>query len=185
MAKKPAKPPIQPLRPGTRSYALLSSHEKLIGRVVISWSMLENAIEHLIWVLFNLDIAHGRIITAKLAVEGRLQMLKALAELAYKGQTAIDVKELISRIEIVKDDRNAVVHGTWGRTEISQDGYPQLVPNVLSMRVKDDPYLVVGETFPPQRLQTLHQTIIQLRLEIQRFQKDRSAQLPVRPDWSQ
>jgi hypothetical protein len=156
MAKRPEKPPIQPHNPNhvTRTTITLGQ-ERLIGRLIVAWSKLEAAMEDYIWALLGVEIDYGRVVTAKLDASSRIQMIASLALLEYPKEKSDEVKELMSQIDILRDDRNFVMHGSWGMLDVWSGQLPQTVPVALSVRIKHDPLLVVGESFPETRMHAL------------------------------
>jgi hypothetical protein len=150
MVKRPEKPPIQPAREddGFRT-AVAMKHEKLIGRFVVAWSKLENAIDDLIWHLLDLPVEYGRVITTRLDATGKIRILKALGDLTYTESERSALNETIGKIELLKDDRNFIIHGTWGTSKLDNE------PLALSLRPKSDPSKIIGETFPEARMREI------------------------------
>jgi hypothetical protein len=156
MAKRPEKPPIQPHNPNhVMRTTITLGQERLIGRLIVAWSKLEAAMEDYIWALLGVEIDYGRVVTAKLDASSRIQMIASLALLEYPKEKSDEVKELMSQIDILRDDRNFVMHGSWGMLDVWSGQLAQTVPVALSVRIKHDPLLVVGESFPETRMHAL------------------------------
>jgi hypothetical protein len=145
---RPKKPPVMPMRAGQKYAPLVSlSQERLIGRLVVRWSKLEAAMEELIWNLMNVDISVGRIVTARLDTTAKIRMLRQLGELALIETKFHKLSTHLDQIDILREDRNFIVHGTWGTS------LPDLEPTASSIRIKSAaPDRVISETFPRERM---------------------------------
>ncbi len=150
MVKRPQKPSIQPPVPGDYGDPTIPmSQERWIGRIVAEWAKLEATLDDLIWQFLNLPIEYGRIITARMDATAKIAMLRALSNLALDPLLQDYLKEYIDTVDILREDRNFIVHGTWGRTIRDR------TPIALSLRPKDTPSTVVSETFPPERMKAI------------------------------
>ena len=152
MAKtsRPQKPPITLLKDGENITPTTGlKHEKLLGRFVSTWSRFESSMELLIWELFGLDMAYGRIITTRLDASSRIQMLKLLGKQVFSGVNLLKFEKYLNEIDQIRDDRNFIIHATWFTR------HPGQIPMAFSMRPKSDPTHVVGETFPNKRMTVL------------------------------
>jgi hypothetical protein len=89
--------------------------ERLIGRTIVSWSKLEAAIDQAIWRFLNLDIGNGRKFTIPMSAERKVRFLRLLAETYLDGEPLDDILDTIETIDLCRDDRNFVAHGTWFR----------------------------------------------------------------------
>jgi hypothetical protein len=147
---KPPKPPFQPLRPEQVTDGRISMvHERLIGRVVSRWAKLEAAMSDLIILITGLNFEDGRLFTERQDATRLIAILRTLAEryLSDEGTPSPRSKFLdtLDKIEHLKEDRNNIVHGSWGEI----DG----VPIMLSLRAKnEDPKNITGETYPRHRM---------------------------------
>jgi hypothetical protein len=82
-----------------------------VGRLCAAWSYLELVTEQTIWGVLEVDHKIGPIITYKLDMRGRWELLK---EWAPRKHTAADCKELqVISTDVMKVniDRNIIVHG--------------------------------------------------------------------------
>jgi hypothetical protein len=157
MAKRPQKPPIIPVKINQiHGPSIPMSQEKWIGRIVVEWSKLEGALEDMIWLFLDLPMEFGRAVTATMDVSFKLKILRQLNELCCDPLLRSYLSELFQRIDFVREDRNFIIHGSWGRV------MPDNIPIALSLRPKDTPSTVVSETFPPERMRQIHETIIDL-----------------------
>ena len=162
--RRPPKQPIKPLAPGSDvEEGVTPEHERLVGQVIIAWGKLEAALDNIIWSIFKLKIEYGRIITNRLDVTGKCQMLRSLAPLALSDPDAADLIEVITDIESWKDARNMIAHGMWGTA------VPSGHPVVLSLRPKHAPTSVVGETFPAEKMAHIAFAIDSLKDDLRRF----------------
>jgi hypothetical protein len=155
---RPVKPPIQPPRTDDQlndSVGLI--HEKLIGRLVIAWSKLESTMGDFIWDLLGVEMRLGRFVTGRMDATAMIKMLRDIAPLRLSENHWHRLSPLIDQTDIVRDDRNLIVHGLWARTK---DG----TPIVISLRQKPlEADQVVSETFPYTRMRVLIGTIEALR----------------------
>jgi hypothetical protein len=151
---RPVKPPIRPAEPGEQlSAALGSIHERLIGRVVVAWSRLESAMGNFIWLLLDLDVAIGRILTARMDAAAMIKLLRELGEATLSESYFHEISTVLAQIDIVRDDRNLIMHGLWKRNSRG-------TPMASSLRQKPpSPTQIVSETFDDNRMRGLIQTI--------------------------
>ncbi len=163
MVRRPQKPPIRPQHPDAIAYQTVPmSHEKLVGRFVIEWAKLEATMDDVIWNFLNLPIEYGRIVTSHMDTTGKTKMLRQLSETSF-GHSYPDyalhsyICELLDHVDIIRIDRNLIVHGTWGRH------YPTKVPMSLSLKIKDKPSTVVSETFDDIRMRQLVDRVLAVK----------------------
>jgi hypothetical protein len=141
------KPPIQPRRADQWAHFDVSiEQQQLIGLLVLNWSKLETDIDGAIWAFLDLGIDHGRLITTKLNTDVKIELLRALVNTYCAGEFLNDILGVIDFIGGYKEDRNFVVHGSWGTL------MPENVPVCASIRPKAPPGEVVSETFPKHRM---------------------------------
>jgi hypothetical protein len=149
--------------------------EKLIGRVVVAWSRLERVMEEFIWVLLKLDIESGRIVTTRLDAVAKIKMLRQLGEIELEEVHFHKLSPILDHIDIMREDRNFIVHGVWGR---NLNG----VPVALSLRPKPlAPDLIVSEEFPDNRMRYIVFEIDKSRIQVKLLVKELSA-LPEKSD---
>lgn len=89
-----------------------------------------------------------RVITNELNVNLKITLLRSLAH-AYLSEEDFDEVEthLLYYIGIYQEDRNFIVHGSWGTL------MPENVPVCTSLRPKSPtPGEVIAETFPEERM---------------------------------
>ncbi len=180
MAKipRPPKPPITTLRADQHTTSDVSlTHEKLIGRLLSSWSRLEQEMENLIWHFLELRVEYGRTITAKMDTNSRIQLLRLLAKLEFEKDELEELNGILTQIDIVREDRNFIMHGVWGTIA------PEGIPIAYSLRPNHDPGEIVGETFPRTRMLALIALIRHLTGVMDRWQirLTRQRRLPPRP----
>jgi hypothetical protein len=63
----------------------------------------------------------------------------------------------LDTIDASRDDRNFIVHGSWGRLQ------PEGIPLAASIRLKSKSDEVIGETFEPRRMRRIIDTIVAMR----------------------
>jgi hypothetical protein len=148
---RPQKPPVLPSDPNQRVEPTITMQfERLIGRAVVAWSKLEACMEDFIWSLLNIPIEQGRVITLRTDTVGKIRMLRRLGEMALTESLFHRLSPALDEIDVMRDDRNSIVHGTWGRR-----GEDMMHIN-LSLRpqglAQDD---VVSQTFSEERMRAM------------------------------
>jgi hypothetical protein len=161
---RPKKPPIQPAIPGEESTGTIGLiQEKLIGRAVVEWAKLEACMGDAITRLFGLEFEYGRLIVSRMDATALVKTLKDVGALRLPQKDFHELAVICDRIDILRDDRNLIVHGSWGRS-------PRGTPQVMSLRIKGlEPTDVVAETFPDSRMRILIKTISTLKWELIRL----------------
>jgi len=125
--------------------------EKIIGRVVVEWSRLEGVMEDFIWHF-----------TGRLDATAKIRMLRALGELKLREQRWHVLSSTLDKIDMLREERNMMVHGTWGRI-------PGGVPIAISLRIRPlAPDQVVSETFPAERMQGIAHDTVAAKLRLMR-----------------
>jgi len=158
---KRQKPPIQPRRPDQYPLSDVSiEQQQLIGLVVLNWSKLEADIDAAIWAFWGLNIDAGRIITTPLNIDLKLDLLRSLVITYLKDASLNDVLQCIEYISGYKEDRNFIVHGTWGTL------MPDNVPVCGSIRPKAPPGEIISETFPKERMLNIINGILEAKNNI-------------------
>lgn len=148
---RPRKLPIVPGRPGQKFDPSVSqTTEKLIGRAVVAWSKLENCMDDFIWALLAIPIEKGRIITGRMDAVRKIQTLRSLGKRSLAEEKFYVLSPTLDLVDLLRDHRNLVVHGSWGRT------FPENETIVLSLKPESpNPSEVVAENFPDTRLRAL------------------------------
>jgi hypothetical protein len=155
MVKRPQKPRILPPDPNVTAinHTVPMSHEKLIGRFVVEWSKLEGVMDDLIWRFLDMPVEYGRIVTSHVDATGKIKLLTQLIETSF-GHSSPDYimfsyfEEILDHVDIIRIDRNLIIHGTWGRNSIN-------IPISMSLRIRDTPSTIVSETFDDIRMKDL------------------------------
>lgn len=157
MVKRPQKPPIEPYDSSDWNDPTIPiSQEKWIRRITVEWSKLEAILDELIWCFLDLPMEFGRSITTTMSASAKIAILRNLSSLAYDPLLQDYLKEHLDIIDILKDDRNFIVHGTWG---LRNDG----TPFASSLRLKHSPSLVVAELFSQERMKSIWRRIIRVK----------------------
>jgi hypothetical protein len=150
------KPPVQPRRSDKYGTGDVSEEQqRWIGLVVLNWAKLEQNIEDTIWSFLDLDLDDGKLITARLNTDSKIEMFKALSRTYLRGELLDDTIDSASLINGYKEDRNFIVHGSWGTLQ------PENVPVCASLRPKAPPEEVIVETFPEARMRAIVDGILE------------------------
>jgi len=155
----PPKPPFQAMRPDHRTvFGVGLQHERLVGRVAIEWTRLENILNDILWRFLNLSFEDGRVLTGRADAATRISLLRVIAPRHLADADKLEALLLsLDAIDALRDDRNFIVHGAWGRLE------PEGVPLAMSLRARSKPDEITGETFPPDRMQKIVTLITEMR----------------------
>jgi len=175
---KTLRPPKGPIRPPQERERLDPTigitHEKLIGRIVVAWSRIEGILEDFIWHLLELEMEVGRTVTTRLDATAKIKMIRDLSEMKLSQPLFHRLSPILDQIDVLRDDRNLIMHGTWGRNELG-------VPIALSLRAKPlAPNQLVSEEFSDTRMRKIVSGIETARLKLMALMKDLDA-LPDRP----
>ena len=140
--QKPKKPTPIPVRSGQPLAGTVTMvQERLIGRTIVFWSKLEAAIDQTIWRFLNFDIGNGRKFTTPMNAERKVGFLRLLAETYLDGEQLSTILDTIDTIDLCRDDRNFIAHGTWFRSG------PDKEHLVFAIRVKTNPDDVIANHF--------------------------------------
>lgn len=163
---RPKKPPIQPAVPGDESIGTIGLiQEKLIGRAIVEWAKLEACMGDAITRLFGVEFEYGRLIVSRMDATALIKTLRDVGILRLHQKDFHKLSVICDRIDVLREDRNLIVHGSWGR---SAGGTPQ----VMSLRIKGlEPTDVVAETFPDSRMRILIKTISAVKWDLIRMLK--------------
>jgi hypothetical protein len=160
---RPTKPPIIAY-PGPDSPVMSPislTHEKLIGRITTQWAALEACMGGAVMELLKVDFDAGRFVIARMDATALLRLLRDLGKLRLPETEFHKLSNICDRIDIRREDRNLIIHGTWGRVDGGS------IPHAASLRIKpDDPNTIVSETFPTERLRSIIFEIQSLRSEL-------------------
>jgi hypothetical protein len=163
---RPQKPPILPARADhviNPTIGLIQ--EKLIGRAVVEWAKLEACMGDAIQKMLGLDFEYGRIVTGRLDATNLIRMLREVGNLYFEEADFHSLSTICDKIDMRREDRNLIVHGTWGRSD------DNTAPMALSLRIKGDPSEIVSETFPGERMKAIIADTLSLKWELIRLVK--------------
>jgi hypothetical protein len=107
-------------------------HLRAIGAVVVNWQAIEMVMELTILGLYEISSDRGLVITSNLSFQNKLTILQILAlrgAVTDKGE-ANNLTEILKRIEVANKERNKIVHGLWGSSEV------QGVASLKAIRVR-------------------------------------------------
>ena len=145
--KRPVKPPTKPIPDGqTLVPGIDALQERLIGCVVTEWSRLEGALEDMIWTLTGLSFEDGRVLTSRTDAKTKIAMLQVLAPRYLADPTLRKVEEALVLADSLRDDRNFIMHGSWGTM------VPINESTALSLRAASLPGMVTSESFSRARM---------------------------------
>lgn len=158
---RPQKPPIQPPRQDEKLEGNISLvREKLIGRLVINWSLLESSLNNLVWDFLNLDVSRGRVMTSRMDVRNLVSTIRDLGAICAEESDFFKLSPILDEIDILREQRNLVVHGIWAVTKRGE---------TVSMSLKTkplEPDQLVAESFSTARLKGIIEKIRLNRLHI-------------------
>jgi len=135
--------------------------EKLIGRFVVRWAKLEARMGDGIAKLLNLEFKYARLITSRMDAVNLIKLLREAGEVRLPIAEFHKLSALCDRIDIRREERNLIVHGSWGR-QIAGN-----IPHVMSLRLKGGgPEEIISEEFPHRRMQRIISDIRTLSIEL-------------------
>jgi hypothetical protein len=131
MPPRDEKPTPLLTRPGQTIHQDVSlEHEMLIGRTIIAWSRLEQALEETIWGFLGVSVEDGRILTARLDAKFKMNLFRGLSERHMDKSGFQNMIRLLKRIDDLYATRSLVVHGNWITI------MPDNIAGVMSLREK-------------------------------------------------
>ena len=155
----PPKPPFVSMRAGQEAvFGVSMAHERLVGRVVVEWSRLENILNDVLWSLLGLNFEDGRALTGRADASTKIALLRLIAPRHLASEDKLEALLLaLDTIDACRDDRNFIVHGSWGKIE------PEGIPVAASLRAKSKPDEITGESFTAQRMRHIIGVIVAMR----------------------
>jgi len=89
-------------------------HLKAMGLITVNFSLLENTIAFIIWLLLGLDQQTGQIITSELSFRRLLELFSSLCRNKKNDKVTLEkLKTLLKRIEHAEQERNKIIHSMW------------------------------------------------------------------------
>jgi hypothetical protein len=151
MVKKPKRSAVVHLNKTGRRIdpGVTLFHERLVGRMVIAWGLLEAAMQDCIWHILKVPMGDGRIITARRDAKTKLEWLRSFSKKHFEGEPLELLTKTLDLIELRQDDRNFIMHGVWGTL------MPDNEPSAASFRAKSAPDEVISETFSEARMRQI------------------------------
>jgi hypothetical protein len=131
--------------------------QRLIGRVVVEWSKLENCLNDLIWRLTGLTFEYGRLLTERMDPSRSIAILRILASKKLQGDDLQKTIDALAAADDLRDDRNFIIHGTWATL------LPDGVAVAASLRAKGLPGTVTSEDFPHSRMRAIATEIVKTK----------------------
>jgi hypothetical protein len=163
---KTPRPPKSPIirsdpHPETIDPTVSLIHEKLIGRTAIEWAKLEATMSDAIHSLLGVSLEYGRHVTSRMDATALIKMMRELGQLRLSEAEFHKLSVICDKIDIRREDRNLIIHGTWGRP------FGDNMHHALSTRIKsDEPSRIVAETFPRTRMLEIISDIRSLKLAL-------------------
>jgi len=129
---------------------------------VIAWAKLESAMQDTLWNLLGLKIEDGRILTARMDALYLIDALRKLAPRQIDDQQRLgEFLDTLTKMDDRREDRNFIVHGSWGMFGNPQHPQLGLEPIAMSLRQKvPDPTELLSETFPADRMYSIIRDIV-------------------------
>jgi hypothetical protein len=164
---RPIKAPVTPVRdPNLFDGTVGLLQYRLIGRVAVEWARLENVMDDFIWHMLEIDIEQGRIITTRLDATAKIRTIRELAPVTLSEAEWHKLSPLLDRADILRDERNLIIHGTWGRDDSG-------IPISLSLKVKPlNPDEVVSEQFSEKRMRSIAHDIDAVKFQLRGLMKE-------------
>jgi hypothetical protein len=151
--KKPQKlPPVPLAENATINPTISEEQERLIGKAIVAWSKLENAMQDVIWAFLGLEMNDGRVVTGRLDAIFKMNMLEGLAPSRLDEAELDNFLKVIDTMRFLYGERNIIAHGSWGTLE------PDGIPIAASLKFVVDtskgakPSDVICEHFPKERM---------------------------------
>ena len=102
---------------------LTEPHYTALGRVAARGTVLETAIEVIIWHLLTVPPKVGRSITTPLFFDGRLKLLTRLGKhCLHDAASRKELSDILSDVKAANKLRNELIHSLWRPNE---DGWPE------------------------------------------------------------
>jgi hypothetical protein len=126
-------------------------HFRLVGMAVVYWGKLEAVLQDIIWRLLGVDLADGRVITARLDVRPKIEMIEALiSRRVIAPHLTAELLDVLDLVQNRQRDRNFIVHASWATLT------PHWTPIATSLREKtDEPSQILSETFPDWQMREI------------------------------
>ena len=89
-----------------------------IGRIAVSFAVLESTVSSLCGLFVNDDQSVGQIVTSEFSFRRTLTMLSSLVRHRIKDENQVTaIYEVIKKAQKIEDVRNQVIHSVWGKGE--------------------------------------------------------------------
>jgi hypothetical protein len=128
-----------------------------------------------IGLLAGMEFEVARVFTARMDATALLRTLRELGSLKLAESEFHELSVICDKIDMLRDDRNLITHGTWGREAGQIEGY------ALSLRIKWNPSEVVSETFPYSRMRSIIANILAVKWNLIRLLKLNNQPPPEEP----
>jgi hypothetical protein len=137
-------------------------HLRAIGAVAVNWAGVEMVMELTILGLYEISTDRGLVLTANLSFQNKLTMLRILAaQGAVKDKVeAENLLDILKRIEAAGKDRNRIIHGIWGSSEV------QGLATLMSIRVRGRRLSTTNEKIPLSEVEAAARNLLDLRFEM-------------------
>jgi hypothetical protein len=96
-------------------------HYRAIGRIVVEFQNMEQWLTFCVWELVGPDQYVGQMVTARLSIKYKRDLLASLFKHHCQDQKVRDeLRALLGEVAEAEDRRNELLHSLWGFTGIDQ-----------------------------------------------------------------
>src|SRR6478672_812447 len=88
-------------------------HERLVGRLVMSWANIEGIIQSIIWEILKLNFDDGKAVAAHNDVQTNMTILRNIATRRLNEDRLGLLYSSLDRVKDAQEYRNTVVHSQW------------------------------------------------------------------------
>ncbi|MGH8803641.1 MAG: hypothetical protein ACREXN_02745 [Polaromonas sp.] len=123
-----------------------------IGSLAIESTYCEQWVENLIWFLCKLEEPQGKQFTQNIQMKSRLELLCNLGKpLLASESEKTEFVSLISQLKEANNDRNTIIHGSWGTATknlltVMREGPENHSPAIVTKRRPNKPPITMQAT---------------------------------------
>lgn len=88
-----------------------------LGKVTVTWSLLEWSLRLILWKLSGIDDNTGIAISAHVNFPTLINSVKSLVRLNYSHEAIDEINSILSEIDSAYAKRNVLIHSIWFRPE--------------------------------------------------------------------
>jgi hypothetical protein len=139
---------------------------KPIGQIIVGWNLTDALLASIIWKLHRIrNVRKGRVLVYGLKIGDKLKLLARSAK-HFTTSPAVheDLRDLQRRANTLKDQRNLLAHGLWGRMPKDSQW------KVFKLDEMDDDLLLIRKKVPEEvnPLQVAHD-VMALNRDLKKF----------------